>query len=250
MKKLKVFVIDSDQTYIRNVVNTLSEKREIEVIGNETDGIRGLKRIYQTNPDIVLMDIQLPGMDGLSVLKEIRLMKNPPVTIICTHFYSDFCIVSAQQNGAAYILYKPIDFRTLPTLINECYKSVRSSAFKTKQQCQRQDTKYDIARRAHNLLFDMGMPLKCVGSRYLEESVLMVQENRTLLNNLTKGLYAEMGKRLNATPSSIERSLRIVISATYDRGTLSKSFKSRPTNKQFLLYLLKTLNDEQVTISI
>lgn len=250
MKKLKILVIDSDQTYTQKVLSILSEKREFEIMGSEPDGVRGLNSIFQSNPDVVLLDIQLPGMDGLSVLKEMKLMKKPPVAIICTHFYSDFCIVSAQQNGAAYILYKPIDFRALPTLINECYKSVHCDTFRVKQQRQQQIAKNDNAYRIHNLLFNMGIPLRCVGSRYLAESVLMVQENRTLLNNLTKGLYAEMGNRLNTSPGSIERSLRSVISATYERGNLSDSFDNRPTNKQFLLFLLQTLNDEQVTISM
>jgi len=243
MKKLRIIVIDSDITYTSNVCKALSESRNIEIAGIEYDGIRGIEHIRRANPDVVLTDIQLPGIDGISLLRETRLMKHPPVVIICTRFYSDFCIDNAQHNGAAYILYKPIDFHALPELVSRCYESVSGSAYRQKQIALQREIKVDEAYKVRSILFDLGMPVRFVGSMYLVESVLLASENRMLMGNLSKGLYAEMAAKLNTTPAGIERSLRNVISATYQRGDLSRIFDHRPSNKQFLLYLIHRLND-------
>jgi len=243
MKTLNVLIIDSDIAYTSNVCRALSVSREIKIIGIEYDGIKGLERILSTRPDVVLMDIQLPGMDGISVLKESRLMKDPPLTIISTHFYSDFCVVSARQNGAGYILYKPIVYHTLPSLISECYKATHTDVYKRRQQTNRREISIDTAYMVRSILFDLGMPARFIGHMYLIESVLLAAENRMLLGNLTKGLYHEMAAKLNTTPAGIERSLRNAISATYERGSLSTVFDHRPSNKQFLEYLMQRLKE-------
>lgn len=240
---ISVLIIDSDIVYTTNICRTLYETKDIEVIGIEYDGIKGLDRIYTAQPDVVIMDVQLPGMDGISVLKESRLMKHPPVTIISTHFYSEFCVVSAQQNGAAYILYKPIDYHTFPQLLRECYKAVRTAAYKEKQQTQKREIKVNDVYKVRTMLFELGMPPRFVGCLYLVESILLASENKMLLENLSKGLYAEIAHKLNTTPAGIERSLRNAIASTYEHGNLSDIFDHRPTNKQFLIYLMKRLAD-------
>lgn len=250
MKTLRLLIIDSDQAFVWNVTSALSDAGKIQVIGSETNGVKGLDRIREVKPDVVLMDIQLPGMDGIALLKELQLMKRPPVTIICTRFYSEFCIVNAQQNGASYILYKPIDYVHLPDLIKACYQSVRSTPARPQENTLKENARVDAAYRIRMLLFDMGMPPKFVGCMYLVESILLAHENRMLLGNLSKGLYAEMARRQNTHPCNIERSLRNVIATAYGRGSLSRWFDHRPTNKQFLMYLLNALDENPLTETV
>ncbi|MBE5772902.1 MAG: response regulator [Clostridiales bacterium] len=244
MHRLNVFILDSDMVFTTNVCRALSECTSLQVVGIEHDGINGLSMIQSLKPDIVIMDIQLPCLDGISVLRETRLMKQPPVSIICTHFYSDFCIMNAQQNGAAYVLYKPLDFRTLSDTILNCHGSVSSSAIRNNVASGSHDIEAEDAYRIRTILFNMGMPPRFVGSMYIVESILMAMENKMLLGNLSKGLYAEMSARMHASPESIERSLRNAISTTYERGTMSALFDHRPTNKQFLMYLIRKVSEE------
>lgn len=246
MKKLRILINDSDFVFTANCCKALSASKAIEVIGVEYDGINGLKRIQSTKPDVVIIDIQLPGMDGIAVLRESRLMKEPPVFIFCTCFYSDFCVLTAQQNGAAYVLYKPLDYHSLSDIITGCYKSVHSAEHLQKQTASKREIKVNEAYQIRSMLFDMGMPPRYVGCMYLVESILLASENRMLLCNLSKGLYAEIAIKMNTTATGVERSLRNAISTTYERGRLNKVFNHRPTNKQFLNYLIDRLGEGSI----
>lgn len=245
MHKIRLMVIDVDQEYTMNVCRCIAGNPNIEIICTETNGSNALSSIYRIKPDVVLTDVQLPGLDGILLMKETNFMANPPIFIFCTHFYSDYIIENAQRNGAAYFLYKPVDFHFLPNIIFECYHSLRASQIQKQASASEKANTHAVdSARIHRLLLNMGMPPRLIGCMYLIESVLLLQENRILLSNLSKGLYAEIGLKMNASPSCIERSLRTAISTAYNRGGLTRYFSHRPTNKEFIEYLIHAAEDE------
>lgn len=239
MHKIRLMVIDVDQEYTMNVCRCIAGKPNIEIICTETNGSTALNSIHRMKPDVVLTDVQLPGLDGIHLLKETHIMSNPPVFIFNTHFYSDYIIENAQRNGAAYFLYKPVDFHFLPNIIFECYHSLHTSQKQKQTYTSEKNNMQAIeSARIHRILLDMGMPPRLIGCMYLIESIMMIHENRILLSNLSKGLYAEIGIKMNTSPSCIERSLRNAISIAYNRGGLTRYFSHRPTNKEFIEYLI------------
>lgn len=245
MHRIKLMVIDVDTEYTLNVCRCLAGNPNIKIVCTETNGNHALNSIHRIKPDVVLTDVQLPGLDGIFLLKETHLMSNPPAFIFCTHFYSDYIIENAQRNGAAYFLYKPVDFHFLPNIIFECYHSIHSSKErKYSSRSQKVSTQAIESTRIHHLLQDMGMPPRLIGCMYLIESVLLIHENKILLSNLSKGLYAEIGLKMNTTPSCIERSLRNAISTAYNRGGLTRYFSHRPTNKEFIEYLIHAAEND------
>ena len=86
MEKIKLFIADANPEHIERVRHALAQSETLRIAGTSCDGRSALRQIVRLNPDALLTDIQLPGLDGISLLKELRYMKRPPVCIVCTRF--------------------------------------------------------------------------------------------------------------------------------------------------------------------
>ena len=231
----RLYIADIDQVFIRGVRMALSGCRRVEISGEASSGRRALDDIRRLKPDVLLTDIQLPELDGIALLREVRRLRQPPAVIVCTRFYSAASMEWAYRYGAAYFLCKPVDFTSLPGLILDCAAADNPLNFV-------KDSRDDRVSRAANvraLLGEFGISPKLNGSAYLVESVLKAREDELLLRNLSRGLYQELARQMDSTVSRVERSLRSAIDVAYQRGSLSSRFPARPSNKQFIEYLLR-----------
>ena len=183
--------------------------------------------------------MQLPRLEGLVLLRTMQQFSEPPACIMCTRFYSDILVDSAYQGGAAYVLFKPIDYSRLPRIIEVCHRDRRRQVSSPRPEHQRRA----CLALVRELLSRVGIPCNLAAGIYLSESLVRLSENRTLLRNLSKGLYAEIAAPLRTTPERIERSLRSAIQAAFDHGALSECFSARPTNKEFIEFLLRKLEE-------
>lgn len=93
----------------------------------------------------------------------------------------------------------------------------------------------------HNYLVSLGIPSKLIGCRYLTEGVRLARQDTTLLRNLSRGLYLEISRNMNTTPSRIERSMRNAINVAYHSGGLDRKLPHCPSNKEFLNYVLSNI---------
>ena len=228
----RLYLADLDAQFLRNVRKVVSRNHSIEVVGQAGDGRKAMEDMHRLQPDVLLTDIQLPGMDGLALLRESRRLRRPPSVIICTRFYPASCMDWCFRYGASYFLCKPIDCERLPELILDC-------AAERAPQIKESSTDDECAERVRSLLSDMGISSRLNGSAYLINSVLFARENDLLMKNLSHGLYRELASRMNTTVSRVERSLRSAIGVGYERGSLKDRFPGKPTNRQFIEYLLR-----------
>ena len=231
----RVYIADFDAHFIRMVRMALAGWRGIEVVGHASEGVRALLDVRRLRPDVLLTDLQLPQMDGLSLLRETRRLRNPPRVIICTRFYSDACMESACRYGASYFLCKPVSFERLGELICDCSNHSSLPATDSAPVSDREHR----AARVRALLRDAGISPKLHGSAILVESVLRAGEDDLLMRNLSRGLYVALASSLDSTVTRVERSLRSAIDIAYQRGSLKERFPTRPSNKQFIEYLLR-----------
>ena len=242
MKKLRVYIADADAFHVNQVRKVLSRHSEFEVIGDSRDGHSALRQITAARTDLLLVDLQLPGLDGLTLLKAVHGMRHPPVCVVCTRFYSDISVSCALKNGAAFVLYKPLVYTTLPELLLECHGMSRKLASISGDISPTTPGQRGIERaRVRRFLSDMGIPATLNGSQYLVEAMAFLRDNPALMKNLSKGLYAAIAQRMETTPSCVERALRHAIGIAYARDTLRGRFATRPSNKAFLEYLLEAL---------
>jgi len=102
----RVLIVD-DLSFIKIVIRDILEKTGFEVVGEASNGVEAIELFAKTKPDIVLMDITMPRMDGIQALKEIiNLDKNAKV-IMCSALGQQKLIIQAIQYGAKDFIVKP-----------------------------------------------------------------------------------------------------------------------------------------------
>ena len=237
MEKLKILIADADAQFVQQISKILEIHSDIEIAGTCVDGNSAAELVHKLHPDVVLFDLILPGLDGLSLLKEISVAKNRPMAICCTQFYSSVGLEACRRLGAAYFLYKPIDFRSLYETIKSCHTTYRQL-----QQARNaaRDEYTGNALEIRNYLVSLGIPSKLIGCSYLAEAVRLAMKDISLTQNLSKGLYLEISRIMNTTPSCIERCIRNAIGNAYQSGRLGERMMTCPSNKEFINYVLRT----------
>ena len=241
MPKLSLYIADVSEEFILNVLASVGRTPSIRVVGFARDGLTALEQIQALHPNVLLTDVQLPGLDGLDLMRRTRQLRQPPLCIACTRFYADIALDAALQCGAAYFVFKPISFERLPGIITSCWE-IRRSASKKAPASGRAD-QINIGR-IRDMLNDMGFPIRRSGSLFVIESMFRLHMDPGLLRNLSKGLYAELASTFDTTPACIERSLRSAIAYAYEHGGLSEIFPQRPSNRAFIQYILNAFDME------
>jgi len=114
---IRVCLVD-DQTLVRQGVRNLLElSEEIEVVGEAADGEEAIREIPNINPDVVLLDMRMPGLSGLDVLKALGECDQLPPTIILTTFDDDSIVLEGIRAGAKGYLLKDVSLEQLVTAI-------------------------------------------------------------------------------------------------------------------------------------
>jgi len=114
---INVMLVD-DQNLVRKGVRSLLELAdEIEVIAEASDGAEAIRMIPEVAPDVVLLDMRMPGLSGLDVLRELSQNDTLPPTIILTTFDDDELVLAGIQYGARGYLLKDIALAELVSAI-------------------------------------------------------------------------------------------------------------------------------------
>lgn len=114
---IRVLVVD-DEALVRAGLRMILEPADgIEVVGEASDGSEAVTAVARHRPDVVLMDVRMPGMDGLTALKELRRAPNPPRVIMLTTFDLDDYVHTALRSGAAGFLLKDTSPRDLAAAV-------------------------------------------------------------------------------------------------------------------------------------
>ncbi len=110
---IKVMLVD-DQNLVRKGVRSLLElSEEIEVIAEAVDGSEAIRTIPENQPDVVLLDMRMPGLSGLDVLKELSKVDKLPPTIILTTFDDHELVLAGIKAGAKGYLLKDVSLSAL-----------------------------------------------------------------------------------------------------------------------------------------
>lgn len=121
MNKIKVLLVDDHAMVREGLKLALNSKRNIEVIGEASNGNDAIKLALKNAPDIILMDINMPDKDGLSTAKEIKKADKSIKIIILTMLENELYIVDALKNNIEGFLYKDASINELLKAIEEVY---------------------------------------------------------------------------------------------------------------------------------
>src|SRR5688572_19761758 len=103
---IKVLVADDDPMVRRHLQTILASAGEIEVVAEAEDGAEAVEAVLRTAPDVGLMDIRMPGVDGITATAEITRLSTPPTVVALTTFDSDTHVLRALEVGASGFLVK------------------------------------------------------------------------------------------------------------------------------------------------
>jgi DNA-binding NarL/FixJ family response regulator len=106
---IRVLIVDDHQVVRRGLRTFLEIQDDIEVVGEAADGDQGVARAEELRPDIVLMDVKMPGTDGIEALRQLRQLDNPARVLVVTSFTEQRTVVPALRAGAAGYVYKDVD---------------------------------------------------------------------------------------------------------------------------------------------
>lgn len=240
--KIRLLIADSDLRFADLVSRFMKNFPDIEVIGTEQNGQDALRCIRNMHPDAVLFDLVLPGLDGIALLRSTIELKNAPAMICCTRFYSDVALEAMRTFGASYLLFKPVELQALHPAIVSCTELHRKMRRLERGFTDQNSADVRCTARIRNYLVSLGIPSKLIGCSYLVEAVRLAQSDATLTRNLSKGLYLEISRSMNTTPSRIERCIRNAISIAYQSSGLNGRMLTCPSNKEFINYVMRTID--------
>lgn len=255
-KKIKILIIDDNKEFCEILSEYLNSQNDIEVVGTALDGLEGYDLIMEKKPDVVILDIIMPHLDGLGVLEKVNssLSKNRPMFIILSAVGQDRITQKALSLGAEYYVIKPFDMKVLASRIRQL-KGLASSEVQPKGDYQAHVNNYnivsekvvekrDIEVEVTNIMHEIGVPAHIKGYQYLRDAIIMATEDLEIINSITKQLYPTIAKRYNTTSSRVERAIRHAIEVAWGRGridainsifgyTISMG-KGKPTNSEFI----------------
>jgi DNA-binding NarL/FixJ family response regulator len=103
---IKVVVVDDEPMVCAHLRTILGSAPDIEVIDEAHDGAAGVEAVVRSRPDVVLMDLRMPVLDGIAAIERIVKLGNPPVVVVLTTFDADQYVLRALRAGAAGFLVK------------------------------------------------------------------------------------------------------------------------------------------------
>ncbi len=121
-KQLKVFITDDDSFFLNAIALIINAEDDFDVVGTARNGQEAFEKIQSVQPDIVLMDIKMPKMNGIDCVKELKKDFPEMLIIILTTFNEEEYIIEGLANGANGYLIKGIDNQTLVQTIRDLMK--------------------------------------------------------------------------------------------------------------------------------
>ncbi len=259
MEKLKVLIADDNQRIRTILESILEEDSEIEVVGKAEDGVEALGMIEETKPDVMLLDLIMPKLDGLGVLEKLRKQgrEDAPEVIVVSAIAQERVTESAFELGAAYYVLKPFDHETILSRVQRLKPGARP-AFISNPEGERSSgdkQRYNLESDVTNIIHEIGVPAHIKGYQYLRDAIMMSVDDSEMLNSITKILYPSIAKQHNTTPSRVERAIRHAIEVAWSRGkvdTIDELFgytvhngKGKPTNSEFVALIADKIRLEQ-----
>lgn len=125
--RLRVVIID-DSAASRRWIRRVLERAQIEVVAEAGDGRAGRDRIVEHDPDVVLLDLEMPGIDGLTLLRAITKYAPRPVVVLSGQTVDDRVTVTALEAGATHVLGKPKGTGDTEAMGDELVRRTRQAA--------------------------------------------------------------------------------------------------------------------------
>lgn len=253
MGELNIAIADDNPQTLGKLQEILEEEAGFYVVGKADNGEDAYNMIMKTKPDVVLLDVIMPRMDGISVMEKVKKnenMKKSPAFIMVTAAGSENMTADAFRVGANYYVMKPFSREIIIDKIRRVTRMKENSVPHTevrtvnpyinKEEYMEQNLENDVTHMLH----EIGIPAHIKGYQYLRDAIVASVQDHDMLSSVTKILYPTIAKRHQTTASRVERAIRHAIEVAWSRGRLEtindlfgytvSTGKGKPTNSEFI----------------
>lgn len=249
MEKIRLMIVDDNRGFVEVLSEHFKSTEDVEVVGTARDGAEAINLMESAAPDVVLLDMIMPKLDGMGVLEHVfqapTFQNRPkPKFIMVSSFAQEMMIQKAMFLGASYFMIKPFDLVTLTQrirtvanegklyVLQESYVGTQSYATgttgaaysyapvfspierKDPQELEESQKEVNVTR----LMLEIGVPANIRGYQYLRDGIMIAVEKPQVINAITKVLYPCIAKKYETTPSRVERAMRHAIEVAWSRG--------------------------------
>ena len=256
---IRILLADANPDFGTLLRDRIGAEGDMELIGIAGDGQEALNLVRERKPDLLLLDLVLPRMDGLEVLRRLPETGHRCPVIVLSGFITNQVVSDCAARGADYFMPKPCDTAALLDRIRQLCRGVGQDEplegidFRPAAQLSRREA--DLEAAVTEIIHEIGVPAHIKGYQYLREAIILTIQDMDVINAVTKVLYPEVAKRYSTTPSRVERAIRHAIEVAWDRGDLEvlqkyfgytvSNIKGKPTNSEFIAMIADSLTLRQ-----
>ena len=271
MNKISVLIVDDNKPLCETLAKVLNETEDLCLCGIAHDGLEALDLIAEKKPEVMVLDVVMPRMDGLELLE--RLSTRPekaPVPIMLSAINNDAITQKALELGAQYYLVKPLeDYEVLLRRIRQVMEkgtdigalgdSFSLTDAKGYGKPVPQQKTADLESIITGVIHEIGVPAHIKGYNYLREAISLCIQDKEFINSITKMLYPTVARSYQTTSSRVERAIRHAIEVAWSRGReeiLNSIFgytidtnKGKPTNGEFIAMIADSIRLKMKNVS-
>lgn len=238
--RIRVLIADDNREFCLLLKECIEGQEDLELSGVAHNGLEVLDKVTQLQPDVIILDIIMPHLDGIGVLEKLNQMEleRKPKVIMLTAFGQEKITQKVVELGADYYVLKPFN---LSVLVNRIRQLVSCDGAQPRRA---QPRGKNLDMEVTEIIHEIGIPAHIKGYLYLREAILMVVQRVELLGGVTKELYPAIAQKYKTTPSRVERAIRHAIEVAWSRGnvdminslfghTVSQE-RGKPTNSEFI----------------
>jgi len=253
--KINALVVDDSKEFTSSVMEYFKNNAVINIMDVICDGNAAVTYIKenQDNIDVILMDLIMPGKDGLAILEDLENLKIKKHVVVLSSYRKDYTIRMTNRFNVDYFMLKPCDLHSLELRMKEIVCDSKNELYVEKTVSQ------GVQLKVTEMLHNLGVPSQIKGYQYLREGILMLYQSTGLIGGITKEVYPEIAIRYNTTASRVERAIRHAIEVSWNRADydmMNKIFghsidydRAKPTNSEFMVTLSDALRLQQMSLA-
>ena len=253
-EKVKVLVADDNGMTREMMHQGLGRMEEVQVVGLAANGQEAVELLRKYQPDILVLDLVMPVLDGVGVLEEIkRLPGKHPDVLVLSAMGSEDVVNEVMRYGVRYFMVKPFEIeqicRRIRDIIDQNHGG-KSTGFTMGSSIRPKSGDEEIT----SVFLTIGIPAHIKGYQYLREAVKMVMEDKQLIGSITKELYPGIAERFDTSASKVERAIRHAIDVAWTKGRIENinrifgytiyPLHDKPTNGEFIALLADKMSME------
>lgn len=254
MTNSKIILVDDNAMTREMMAEGLSRLEHVQVVGQAANGQEGLELVRKHQPDLMILDLVMPVLDGVGVLEQLSHMAGKqPEVLVLTAMGSEDVINQVMRYSVRYFMIKPFTMEHICRRVSDILSQSPENGGIVPT--------LGLARRTHSLdeeitsvFLTIGIPAHIKGYQYLREGVKMVMTQPQLIGSITKELYPGIAQRFDTSASKVERAIRHAIDVAWTKGRIENinrifgyniyTLHDKPTNGEFIALLADKMSME------